>query len=474
MTRPTSGDGDLTLTLDGLPAGASAEAVTLAADVTAATLTIVVDDTGPIGSHNFVVDATLGDVSASAAVVLMIEPGTGDIDPRFGNQGFVELPLASRPSRTVALQSNGRVLVVELFGQGFIVHGLRSTDGQPDPSFGTDGTAVVLPMLGTDRYTVADVELTDVGDILLVGQVFHNVSGGWCDTGSNDCDGLVVRLTADGQLDADFASDGVTAVNLNCYVRGDRFDGATVMADGSLVAVGCEDFAIARLLPNGTVAPGFPFDAYTDNVNSRINPNAIDVYAPDATSFIAYRYYTISHHFVRYTTGGTLITSYGTGGLFKVTGGWGGIKGDPLVMADGTAIMASSAAPGLSAYAYSPTGAVATGYGIDGTWSTQLPDPANAGTPYAVAGMANGDLVVAGDDYEAIDSFPVLARFSPTGTLVETFGEGGINTALVPPGKVYGLAVKSFELADGALIVVVEAWDAVGNAYGAHLSRIAP
>lgn len=475
VTRPTGVDGDVLLRLSGLPAGVTAAATTLGGAATQATLAVVVGAAAPIGPHDIILDAELGEFSASKEIALGIDPGSGEIDPRFGNQGFVELPLLWAPARAVALQARGRLIAAEPFGRGFIVHGFRAADGQPDDGFGTAGTTVVMPAVATDQFTVADIELTTSDDIYLVGMVFHKISGSGCDNGSNDCDGLAVRLTADGELDTAFSGDGITAVNLNCYVRGDRFDGATVLGDGSLVAVGCEDFAIARILPNGNVALGFPFDAYTDNGNSRVNPNAIDVYSPDATSFIAYRYYINNHHFVRYTTAGTLLADYGNGGLFKVTRiGGGGLKGDPLVKSDGTAIVASSVPPEISAYAFSATGAVATTYGIDGTWSTQQPDPYNLRSAYAVAGMANGDIVLAGAYSDGVDSLPMLARFSPAGVFASEFAGGRLGTSLVPPGKAYGLAMKSFELGDGSLLVVIEAWDAVGNNDGFHLTRILP
>ena len=122
-------------------------------------------------------------------------------------------------------------------------------NGIPDPEFGDDGT--VLVSVGTDIDVAHSVIQQTDGKLVIAGS---SVNG-------TETDFSLIRLNADGSLDATFGGDGKVLIPV-----GTRFDEAYSViqqADGKLLAAGSSsngtgrDFSLVRLLITGELDPDF-------------------------------------------------------------------------------------------------------------------------------------------------------------------------------------------------------------------------
>lgn len=137
-----------------------------------------------------------------------------------------------------------------------------NTDGTLDASFSGDGKAFIefnLGGLNSDRALDA-VQLPN-GKLIVVGSV---------EVADSDTDIAVVRLNVDGSRDTSFDSDGrlTFSFNLDATFRSEIASGVALDANGRILIAGAaangglsaNDFAIARLLPNGALDPDFGGD----------------------------------------------------------------------------------------------------------------------------------------------------------------------------------------------------------------------
>lgn len=146
----------------------------------------------------------------------------GALDPSFGNNGIklVGGPPDSMQCNSMAAQTNGRLLVAGRMSTGAFVTRLLA-NGEADPSF----IPTVIPDLMTNA-TALTVGPDD--SVLVAGRGPVGVSGA-----------MIVRLQADGELDALFGTAGATWIDL-------PFDGEwrpeindmSVLPEGGVVATG--------------------------------------------------------------------------------------------------------------------------------------------------------------------------------------------------------------------------------------------
>jgi uncharacterized delta-60 repeat protein len=181
----------------------------------------------------------------------------GRLDAGFGSGGKVVTNIINDDKGFgLALQGDGKIVMVGRSGyrpnQDFIVARYNS-NGSLDTSFSGDGI-VTTDIAGTNDYAT-DVIIQPEGEIVVTG---GSVGGGIERI-------AVVRYNRNGSLDTSFDSDGKTTLSVgsgNSYA----FEGA-IQQDGSLVlagyviqADGDRDFAIVRLLSNGSLDNSFSGD----------------------------------------------------------------------------------------------------------------------------------------------------------------------------------------------------------------------
>ncbi|MBK8497476.1 MAG: hypothetical protein IPL52_01340 [Flavobacteriales bacterium] len=125
--------------------------------------------------------------------------------PWFGNNGYLTLdlyPTGSEVWNELAFMDDGDLLLTgSLSGTGLTTRILVLSllaDGSPDPSFGTNGLAEVLPPTNVRRSIPSIYKLAN-GQILLTG--LQNTNGNYPRV-------YLTRLTSTGTIDAAFGTDG--------------------------------------------------------------------------------------------------------------------------------------------------------------------------------------------------------------------------------------------------------------------------
>lgn len=203
-------------------------------------------------------------------------PG-GSLDPTFGSGGIASLrvdpdAIAER-AYAVALRPDGRVVIAGGRATGPTSgpndHGAFEAaqllpDGSPDPTFSTDGRVVAASIIDSSSLLIGAqaVSLTADGGMILTGSRAY---------GYKPCSNFtLVRLGADGELDASYGQAGVVQTPTDCEGGSD----ATLTAGGQLIATGSQ----------------------REGAGNSLTPEGENVFA-------------------RYTTTGLLDGSFGAGGL---------------------------------------------------------------------------------------------------------------------------------------------------------------
>lgn len=209
----------------------------------------------------------------------------GSLDPSFNDGGTLQF--SPRPGQAASvshatLQDDGKLLMVGLAqgsgtGLDFAIARV-GVDGRPDAGFGNGGTVVLPVGPGTDNAR-AVVALED-GKILVAGTTRSS---------NNDVDSALVRLNADGSLDARFGSGGIAIARLTA--GHDLFSQMAVQEDGKIVVFGSmngglttstgAELMVARYHADGRLDTGFGNDGIvhipTHGIGTGVDPGAMEI-----------------------------------------------------------------------------------------------------------------------------------------------------------------------------------------------------
>jgi uncharacterized delta-60 repeat protein len=192
----------------------------------------------------------------------------GSPDTSFDFDGQVTIDFAGRYDgcNALALQADGKIVAVgssgDTSGNSDFAIARLNADGSLDPAFGAGTGTVLVPfdLGGTNGDTGGAVAMQPDGKILVAG---------WATTSSVGYDFAVVRLLPDGTRDTTFNSTGRVTVAFD-FAGTDGVDQAdAVMVDdaGRIIVGGVAEtqpnsfgFALARLLPNGQLDHNFNAD----------------------------------------------------------------------------------------------------------------------------------------------------------------------------------------------------------------------
>jgi len=174
----------------------------------------------------------------------------GGTDRRFGEAGGRRVGTRrSDYGTSLAVQPGGKILVAGIAGPGVFLACRLTAGGDVDPTFGVRGCRRV----NVDGVTYAALAVQKNGKVLIAGTTRT----------ATDFDAVVVRLTRDGALDPTFDGDGVATVD---FGGDDQAWAVAVQPDGKVLVAGAAvvgsaaDFAVARLLPEGSPDPAFSGD----------------------------------------------------------------------------------------------------------------------------------------------------------------------------------------------------------------------
>ncbi|WP_437808300.1 hypothetical protein [Sorangium sp. So ce1078] len=206
----------------------------------------------------------------------------GSLDTTFGANGIAKINVVAgrtaETARGIVLQSDGKVVLA-----GNVEHDPSATppdadlavvrfntDGTLDTTFGTSGIAI--HDLGAGEGNTGDMLWSvdrDIDDQLVL---FASKKA----EGRADRDRAIVRLTADGDLDTTFATEGVHTLDVDGLNLGDNPRNGFVQADGKIFSSGYtsvggrNQIVLLRLNPDGTPDTTFSSDGVV-----RLSPFAL-------------------------------------------------------------------------------------------------------------------------------------------------------------------------------------------------------
>ena len=336
------------------------------------------------------------------------------LDPTFGVGGIVTTAIGpgDEDIQAMALQPDGKIIAVgRTLNGGFddfaVARYLPS--GALDPTFGVGGIAITSVGPGDD--SARDVAIQFDGKIVVTGHSSTN-------------DFVAVRYNPDGTPDASFGVAGIATVPLPSI---DRTRAITIQSDGRIVLAGRvqtgdRDFALMRLLPDGSPDVSFDADGIvttgfgvgSDDVvhDVALQPDGriVVVGSTDAsgsTDFAA----------VRYNPDGSLDTSFDTDGVVTTDLGGGiDVAHSLALQPDGKVVLGGFTRTGTAEFAlvrYLPDGRLDPSFDDDGIVRTSI--GASDALAEAVVLRPDGRLLLAG--YSGAPSDFTVAPYLADGSL---------------------------------------------------------
>jgi uncharacterized delta-60 repeat protein len=235
----------------------------------------------------------------------------GDLDPTFGDQGNVDVPIDPYGNYGISLvaEPDDRLVVASSVSPSSLAVVRYLESGALDPSFGTGGI-VAMPIASDSPIFVG---LARQGDgKFLVGTTTPGVGSSF--------DLLVARLGANGAVDGSFGSGGTVIVDAELE---EGMWALLLQTDGKVVVAGTTGASVlARLDSSGVPDPGFGTDGIvrTDFAGPPSFSSGIQGLAQQADGklvAVGYAGFDTARDVavVRYETGGSLDPTFGAGGI---------------------------------------------------------------------------------------------------------------------------------------------------------------
>lgn len=307
---------------------------------------------------------------------------------------------------------------------------IRATTGTLDTSFGTGGKVKIdfdgNPTPGaSDQDSGLDVAIQPDGKIVIVGETFITTT---------DTVFSATRLNVDGSVDTSFAING--RFLLNTTVGGtERAYGVAIQSDGKILIAGWSNSigkrVVLRLNANGTLDASFGtggiFETVLgnptfDEAEIAIQPDGKIIVSGTTKAGLGSDAFSV----MRLNTNGTFDTTFDGDGqavtVFAANDRAYGVK----LQADGKIVVSGStnfnAAFALARY--NSDGSLDTSFDGDGKVTTNFPGGAGS-LAYNLAIQPDGKIIAAGYK-RTVESDGALARYNPNGSLDTTFGTDGL------------------------------------------------
>jgi|GEM_PF-1054427 len=346
-----------------------------------------------------------------------------------------------------------------------------NADGTLDASFGDEGK-VLVPVGGEVENQYNDLKLLADGKILIRANSFSVT--GTIPFHTTHYDLALVRLNPDGSLDTGFDSDGIKIIvfddSQEAYTTDIQPDNKIIIGGynyGPFTTNGYPNFAITRLLPDGSNDTGFGTNGQTSiNFGSIGNPGFISndkVQAvkvqPDGKILAAgFTHYQTSYHWgvVRLNSDGTIDTDFGTNGkVFTDFAGGEAFTPQSIELLPGGKFIVTGiyfynddANEKIAIAQYNADGSLDNSYGIGGKVVVDNGNPAPVVFSFGSKLLPDGKLLLLGSDINAHDAF--ILRLNVDGSKDNTFGNNGfVYTGFDEPEAAFDLLV----LPDGKMVL---------------------
>ncbi len=355
----------------------------------------------------------------------------GSLDTNFNGTGVVltDFSASIDLAQAVAVQADGKILVGGIASVGnYSTFGLARylSNGVPDSGFNSTGKITTALTTNVD-CSAYDLVVQADGRIVLAGNT-RNGSGG-----SNLA---LVRYHPNGTLDTSFGGTGKVSIDLGSGY--DTGNAIALQADGKLLVAGnrtagnSNEMAVARLNTNGSLDTGFNTNGYrTVRMGSDSTATAIAVQTNGSIVVGGYGRGAVYYDFAvfRLLPNGSLDTSFnGTGqktaSLSPTTDQIEAltIQSDGSIVAAGTAELDGDY--DFAVARFLSNGTLDTTFQGTGTVTTAISTPSD--TAFDILQQPDGKLVAVGESIDfgfgAVPSRIGMVRYTSEGALDTTFG----------------------------------------------------
>jgi uncharacterized delta-60 repeat protein len=354
----------------------------------------------------------------------------GTLDGDFDGDGKVITGFLSNGEigRAAAIQQDGKIVVVGSSDNDFIV-ARYNPDGSLDNTFGNSGHIITVVNPNAGEEFASSVAIQQDGKIVVAGRASQNFA--------------VVRYNTNGGLDNTFDSDGIVTTDFGGI---ESVGSMAIQADGKILVAGSilitgmgYDFAVARYNTNGSLDNTFSFDGKVTSDFGNSNDQAKSVSIQTDGKILIAGHATTSPPFtgdfatVRLNIDGTLDNSFGING--KITTDFSNrldLCESAFIQPDGKIVLGgisySNGSMGddadIAVLRYNVDGSLDNTFNNDGKVITAfgLADD----KAYSVALQPDGKILLAGSTNNGTDLDAVLARYTSSGMLDNTFQSGHV------------------------------------------------
>ncbi|HEV7395021.1 MAG TPA: carboxypeptidase regulatory-like domain-containing protein, partial [Pyrinomonadaceae bacterium] len=365
----------------------------------------------------------------SLMVIAIATLGAGVLDPPFGTSGRVITSIGgSDIAYALAIQADGKLIAAgssDISAQGIQYSLVRyNTNGTLDSTFGTGGKVTTDFNNGSD--SVAAVIIQPDGKIV--------AAGGGAGNSPNTCcsDFTLARYNTNGTLDTSFGNLGKVITD---FAGTDSVSALVRQADGKIVAAGTSgdsDFALARYTTTGSLDSTFGtggkvithFNSFASLARAMVlQTDGKLVVAGSGTESTLGSVFRLA----RYNTNGTLDSSFGVAGVVVTGLPTSGptalvLQPDGKLVAAGYEYSVDVGAENFALVRYNTNGSLDNSFGTAGKVTTDF-----GAREYvsALVLQTDGKLVAAGQRDNQRNASFALARYNSNGTLDSSFGIGG-------------------------------------------------
>lgn len=484
ITRLEGFQGSVNVALSQLPQGVTAPAITVPANATTATLTLTAQATAPHSRPDTaLVTATAGTASTTQPLTVTVRGTAGSVDTSFGAAGKIitEVGAGEDYANAVTVQADGKVIVAgsSRTNTATVVSLVRySIDGDMDVTFGTGGKVLTSVSERSDvAYAIA---VQPDGKILVAGSSDQSAAG-------NGLDFMLVRYNTNGTLDTTFGNGGKVVTDI--LHQGNVARAMVLQADGKIVLGGEAlvnsstsgvDFALARYTTNGTLdttfgSGGTVTTALKTGAGSDV-VRGLALQTVDGEARILAAGGDGDFLAARYTAAGVLDNSFATGGkLVGVFGSNIGGANSVVVLPDGKAVLAGHTNNDLALVKLQVSGSLDTTFNATGKMVYPISSSGNWDQATAIARQSDGKLVVGGWVYSGNSSSGdfVIQRYTENGYPDDTFGDHSTVILPMANGTLSDLSHALILQADPRLPTVraIQAGEASGSNYNFAVTR---
>lgn len=379
---------------------------------------------------------------ASASFALAAD---GDLDPTFGNGGFVttDFNRSTDLAFAVARQADGKLVLAgtsytnnDFSGEDFAL--LRyNVDGSLDPTFGVNGKVRTdFPGLAAQ---ISSIVIQPDGKILVAGGAFPLF------TFLGDFE--LARYNPNGSLDATFGSGGI--VTTSFPGQGGYAFALALQPDGKIIAAGTDflafsnddssntDFGLVRYNPDGSADLTFGSDGQITTDFDGFNDDAFAILIQPDGKIVAVGSAKNPRNFydfaaARYLANGSIDPTFGNAGEVRTDFGArsfdrarsAALQPDGKIVTAGFAISQNGGVQNFAVARYRADGTLDSSFDGDGT--TEIDFGSCCQSAYSVLLQPDGRIITVGyPSSESSDGDFLLARLTANGALDATFGIGG-------------------------------------------------